>query len=135
MDALKLRQADANWYVALLNIYAPDDEIFAKSYQFKRPMKFHQEVQFSNNDQLFDDLPALSEQQIRSSNRLRVPKEKSLELKLLKAQVRMKELAEYETVLQVKLQASKQGMFKFKVPVDVQMANTNRDVEICLVLN
>ena len=127
MDALKLRQADSGFYVACLSIYAPDDEVFHKSYQFKRPLKLHQEVMFDNNDHLFNDLPALSEQQIRSSNRLRVPKEKSLEFKLLKTQARIKELSDYEAALQAKLEASKQGRFKFKVHGDIQMVNANAE--------
>ena len=85
VTALKARQADAAWYVALLGIYAPDDEVFHKSYQFKRSVKVPIEVTFDNKDGLFNDLPLLHEHQVRSSNRLRLPKEKSLELKLLKA--------------------------------------------------
>ena len=127
VEAIKLRQADSSFYVACLSIYAPNDEVFHKSYQFKKPSKLHQEVHFNNQDSLFDNLPALSEQQIRSSNRLRVPKEKSLELKLLKAQARIKELSDYEVALQAKLLASKQGRFKFKVHGDTQMVDANAE--------
>ena len=48
-------------------------------------------------------------------------------MKLLKAQARMLELAEYQTTLQMKLQAAKQATFKFKNPGDVQMANASAE--------
>ena len=58
-----------------------------------------------------------------------MPKEKSLEVKLLKAQARMKEMAEYETTLQVKLQAAKQAAFKFKNPEDIANELAHAQVE------
>ena len=100
--------------------------MFTKSFRFEKVTKIPVEVTFDNKDNLFSDLPQLNEQQMRSSNRLRMPKEKSLELKLLKAQARMKELAEYEQQLQKKLADSKQGKFKFKVvPDNLPVPNAN----------
>ena len=118
VSALKVRKADSSWYVALIGIFAPDHAMFTKSFTYQRKMKNPIEVDFDNQDKLFSDLPHLNEKQMRTSNRLRMPKEKSLELKLLKAQARMKELATYEQSLQQKLVDSKQGRFQFKIIPD-----------------
>ena len=110
VSALKVRQADSSWYVTLIGMFAPDHIMFTKSFTFQRKSKNPIEVDFDNKDKLFSDLPHLKEKEMRSSNRLRMPKEKSLELKLLKAQARMKELAIYEQSLQQKLVDSKQKL-------------------------
>ena len=62
----------------------PDAPVFSKSYVYKREPKVSVEPSYDNADGVWSGLPRLSSQQIKGSNRLRVPKETALELKLLK---------------------------------------------------
>ena len=75
---MKKHAPDIEWLIRWLGVIKPDDEIFKKSYQFVRPKaelsSSDDEAFLHNEDNFFDDLPALDDKIIRKTNRLRVPK-------------------------------------------------------------
>ena len=82
IGCLRLRQANVEFYIHLLCYFSPDDEIFQKSYKYVKIADVPIEPVISNEDGLFTDLPPLSEREIRSTNRMRMPKEMTLHLKM-----------------------------------------------------
>ena len=88
ITALSSKPSNVDFLILVIGVFRPDDEIFAKSYVWKRPDKISVQPTYDNSDGLFSGLPHLSASVIKKTNRLRVPKEKSLELKLLKVQMR-----------------------------------------------
>ena len=83
MKALQEREANSEWYCTLLAIFDPDNEIFAKSWRYIRPKLVPEaQVVFENDDDLFTDLPPLTEKEVRSTKRLRVPKEQKAAIRL-----------------------------------------------------
>ena len=78
---------------------------------------------YDNSDQMWSGLPMLDPQVIKSTNRLRVPKEQSLHLKLLKVQLRQQELATYASKLQGEVAAVEAQKFHLgQVAPNVQPA-------------
>ena len=75
ITALKEKSADIDFYVTLLSIWNPEDEIFAKNYRFIREKVIEPFPDFDNDDNLWDNLPELSEQQMRKTKRMRLPKD------------------------------------------------------------
>lgn len=78
VNLMKVHHPDTGWLIRWMAVLNPNDEIFKKSYQFKRPK---QEIEISeeedflrNDDDFFTDLPALDDKTIRTTNRIRVPK-------------------------------------------------------------
>ena len=84
VTALQAKPADVNFLVTILGVMSPDALIFSKSYVYKRPQKVPAQPTYDNADGVWSGLPPLSNAAIRGSNKLRVPKETALELKLLK---------------------------------------------------
>lgn len=70
---------DTEWLVNFLAIADEDDEIFDRKYKYVRPKSKIAEVMFDNTDGFWNDLPPLTERQIKSSNRLRLSKEQRFE--------------------------------------------------------
>lgn len=68
-----LPEANVQWLVDLLGIFAPEDEIFKKSYKYVRPRQ-DIELLLDNEDGFFDDLPELDEKYVRKTKRLQMPK-------------------------------------------------------------
>ena len=79
---LRLRPANVDWYIALLSFFCPEDPIFAKNYKYVRESEMPVEPMINNDDGLFTDLPELTEQEMRKTNRMRLPKQLSLDLRL-----------------------------------------------------
>ena len=84
VTALQAKPADVNFLVMILGVMSPDAPVFAKDYVYKRVPKVYAQPTYDNSDGLWNGLPPLSNAVIRGSNKLRVPKETALELKLLK---------------------------------------------------
>ena len=59
--SLKKKTADVAFLVTLLGYFNPEDEIFEKSYKYKRPATAHAEIQMVNTDNILSDLPELDE--------------------------------------------------------------------------
>ena len=104
LNELTKRSADTKWLILLMAIWAPNDEIFKKDYVWVKPKPIPVEYQYENDDHLFDDLPRLSDKDIRRHNRLRIPKEDRLRLKLKKLALRRAELDEYEARLTLEVE-------------------------------
>ena len=104
LNELTKRSADTKWLVLLMAIWAPNDEIFKKDYVWIKPKAIPIEYQYENDDHLFDDLPRLSDKDIRRHNRLRIPKEDRIRLKLKKLALRRAELDEYEARLTLEVE-------------------------------
>ena len=64
----------------LADVPGPDCEVFQKRYKYIKPPKPAQkaEIEFWNDDGLFEDLPLLDHSAIRKRNQFRVPKEVKL---------------------------------------------------------
>lgn len=103
IGTLRLRQANTEWYVALLSYFNPEDEIFSKSYKYVRQRDVPLEPIISNSDGLFDNLPPLTEQQMRSTNRMRMPKELNLHVKMDKLVRRQQQMEAYKVDLEQKM--------------------------------
>ena len=71
---LRLRPANVDWYLALLSFFNPEDPIFAKNYKYVREAEIPVEPMINNDDGLFTNLPELTEQEMRKTNRMRLPK-------------------------------------------------------------
>ena len=71
----------------MLSFFAPDHEIFDKSYVFKRETEAAAEFELYNEDNLFTNLPLADERTIKSTKRLRLPKDQVIELRLKKLDV------------------------------------------------
>ena len=108
---MKVHHPDTGWLIRWMAVLNPNDEIFKKSYQFKRPK---QEIEISeeedflrNDDDFFTDLPVLDDKTIRTTNRIRVPKKiqvskklKLAQLSIEKAQARLEHLIAYRETLE-----------------------------------
>ena len=79
IGSLRLRPANVDWYISLLSYFNPTDEIFEKNYKYVREQNVQLEPAINNNDGLFNNLPLLTEQEVRKSNRMRLPKEMHLQ--------------------------------------------------------
>ena len=84
VTALQAKPADVQFLVLILGVMNPQAPVFAKDYVYKRPQKEHTQPTYDNSDGVWSGLPRLSDSAIRGSNKLRVPKETALEMKLLK---------------------------------------------------
>ena len=73
MVALQKREANAQWLIDLLGIYAPDDEIFVRSYKYVRPREEY-DLYLDNEDGFFNNLMPLDEKYIRKHNRMQMPR-------------------------------------------------------------
>ena len=72
----------------LLSCFAPADEIFDKAFKYVRPQAVSLDPLINNEDGLFENLPELTEKQIRTTNRMRLPMEMTLQLKMEKLERR-----------------------------------------------
>ena len=113
ITAISSKPANVDFLVLVIGVFKPDEEIFTKSYVWKRPVPVQFQQTYDNADGIFTGLPHLPAAVIRRTNRLRVPKEKSLELKLLKVQQRQEELAVYQSKLQAEMASVQAEKFKF----------------------
>ena len=104
LNELTRRSAETKWPILLMSIWAPNDEIFKKDYVWVNPKAIPIEYQYDNDDRLFDDLPRLSDKDIRRHNRLRIPKEDRIRLKLKKLALRRAELDAYEERLTLEVE-------------------------------
>ena len=84
---------DVSWRVSLLGIWAPNDEIFEPQFQYVRQRDVI-DLEFDNEDLFWTSMPALSEHDIRTKNRVRVPIELRQELALKKLEQKKRLLAE-----------------------------------------
>ena len=86
VSLMKVHPPDTAWLIRWIGSLNPDDEIFQKSYKFKRPKQeidiSEEEEYLCNDDGFFDDLPALDDKTIRTTNRLRIPKKVQLARKI-----------------------------------------------------
>ena len=82
LTSLRKRSADTTWLVSILGVFSPDDEIFAKNYKYQRPRAEQATIMVDNADGLINGLPMLEEKELRSCNRLRMPKTSALNLKI-----------------------------------------------------
>ena len=73
---------DTAWLLTLLGIFCPDDEIFAKSYRYVPQKKSTLEITFDNSDAFYENLPPLTEKEIRSTNRIRLSQDQRNQLML-----------------------------------------------------
>ena len=104
IGSLRLRPANVDWYIVLLSYFKGDDEIFHKNYRYVREVEVPLEPTINNSDGLFTNLPLLTEQEIRGSNRMRLPKELNLQTKLAKLDHRQQKMNAYREELEQKLQ-------------------------------
>ena len=84
VTAITAKPANVDFLLLLIAVFDPVNEIFKKSYVWKKPDMMSVQPKYDNADGLFSGLPQLSAGIIKKTNRLRVPKEKSLALKLLR---------------------------------------------------
>ena len=77
---LRVRDANADWYVTLVGIWNPECEIFRKDYVYVREREVPVEVLIDNFDGLYDGLPVIDEQTMRRTNRMRLSKKQRLDL-------------------------------------------------------
>ena len=76
-------QPDVQWLVAMVGIWAPDDEIFEPHYKFVRQRDVI-DLELPNEDNFWTNMPPLTEKEIRRKNRVRIPIELRHELALKK---------------------------------------------------
>ena len=125
---MRKKSPDREWMVKLLALWKPDDEIFAKSYRYTPPKKVVvADYEFKNEDGFFDELPPLTENEIRNSRRLRIPKVDRLRMKLQSLQSRKDEFAEYEAKLKAKLQEAEDDE---EDPLDEFMVDDDEEEEV-----
>ena len=78
VDLMKVHPPDTAWLIRWIGVLNPNDEIFEKSYKFKRAkveVEISEEEEFlRNDDDFYTDLPTLDDKTIRTTNRMRVPK-------------------------------------------------------------
>ena len=84
ISALTAKPANVDFLVLLIGLFNGQDEIFSKAYVWKRPGTASVQATYDNSTGTFSGLPTLSAAVVRRTNRLKVPKEKSLELKLVR---------------------------------------------------
>ena len=77
---LRVRAANADWYITLIGIWNPECEIFRKDFVFVQEREIPVEVLIDNADGLYDGLPLIDEKTMRKTNRMRLPKEQRLDL-------------------------------------------------------
>ena len=104
VGTLRLRRANVEWYVALIAYFNPNDEIFDKAYRYVRQREVPLEPMIGNHDNLFDNLPPLTEKEMRSTNRMRMPKELNLHVKMQKLERRQAQMEQYKIDLEQKMQ-------------------------------
>ena len=104
---LRQKNADVAYYTLLLGIWKPEDEIFRKDYRFVRASTVIQEPEFANERGLFDGLARLTDKELRQTNRMRLPKEMSLQVKLAKVEQRKLQMIRYEKSLREELERAK----------------------------
>ena len=75
----------------------------------------------NNSDNLFNDLPALTEKDMRTKNRLRLPKAQALSLKLAKAKQSLVAAQQRAAALQE----------RFEEVEAMELAAANNNVEAC----
>ena len=81
LNAMEKRKPDTKWLLMLVAIFIPDDEIFRKDWRYVKSQKsVPVEPMLDNQDGMWDNLPQLTESQIRKTNRLRLPKAMRQEL-------------------------------------------------------
>ena len=89
VELMKVHPPDTAWLIRWLGVMNPADEIFHKSYKYKRPkieVDSSSEEEFClNNDNFFTDLPILDDKTIRTTNRIRVPKKVMLKRRIKQA--------------------------------------------------
>ena len=107
-DEMKKRPPNAAWLVLVYAQWVPEDEIFQKSYRYVRKKKSSQVIEINNADNFFDDLPQLTDAEIKKSNRLMLPKKARVAMKLDAIQKRKQEIIAYENSLANQLQLLQQ---------------------------
>ena len=112
IGSLRLRSANVEWYVLLIGYFNPNDEIFRKDYKYVRQHVVPLEPTIGNNDGLFNSLPPLSEKEMRSTNRMRMPKELNLQVKMAKLDRRQQQMIEYRQDLEQKMQLNQEHQNK-----------------------
>ena len=103
--SLSKKPANVGFYLKLLSIFKPEDEIFEKKYKYSRPDTAKQSLRVNNSDGLIDELPQLSEKEIRSKNRLRMSRSDALALKIAQSEARLEKMQMMQ--LQMKEQLTK----------------------------
>lgn len=95
----------------------------------------------SNGDSLFDNLPPLTEQQMRSTNRMRMPKELNLHVKMDKLVRRQQQMETYKADLEHKMllhtehqakveQELNDAIFSYKNQYSQEMRQAPRQVQV-----
>ena len=108
---MKVHPPDTAWLIRWIGVLNPNDEIFEKSYKFKRAkveVEISEEEEFlRNDDDFYTDLPTLDDKTIRTTNRMRVPKKVQIarRIKLArataeKARLREEKLVAYRETLE-----------------------------------
>ena len=77
---LRVRGANADWYITVIGIWNPECDIFRKDFVFIREREIPVEVLIDNSDGLYNGLPLIDEKTMRKTNRMRLPKEQRLDL-------------------------------------------------------
>ena len=93
VDLMKVHPPDTAWLIRWLGVLTPDDEIFSKSYKFKRPRiqveTSEEEDELNNDDGLWTDLPLLDDKTVRKTNRLRVSKKVQISKRIKQVRLTM----------------------------------------------
>ena len=97
----KKKQPDTTWLLTWMGIFMPADEIFERSWQWKRPKKQEEsdDELVSNDDGFYSNHPQHDDKTIKNTNRLIRPKQEVLEKKLKKAKERRTQAKEREEEL------------------------------------
>ena len=76
----KKRQPDTAWLLTWMKIFIPHDEIFDRSWQWRRPKKQEEsdDELVSNDDDFFTGHPQHDDKTIKNTNRLARPKQEVL---------------------------------------------------------
>lgn len=87
---MKKREPDTEWLLVLVGMLYPGDEIFTKSYKWKKPkpvVESDDEDYLSNEDGFYDNLPQLDDKTIKKTNRMAISKRARIkkQLKAVKA--------------------------------------------------
>ena len=112
LTLMKQKSANVEFLVLCIGIFNPQDEIFQKSYVYKRSSKVPAEPVYANEDGMWSNLPHLDVSVLKKTNRMRIPKEQALQLKLQKVQARQQELAAYQEGLQAQMLAMQASKFR-----------------------
>ena len=99
IGSLRLRPANVDFYIVLLSYFKANDEIFEKDYKYSRAKATSGPV-LNNMDGLFTKLPPLTEREMRKTNRMRLPKELTLAVKMTKLAEREAAMIKYRQELE-----------------------------------